>query len=165
MTAADLLFDTLAEFERSLGAIRWFCRVGLMDDDSADRLASWEDWAGPEAHSVQQLFDPLSELIDPTMNLADSTALQAIFDRVRSYVMDVASACVPYDPNEDAWHAPTTAVWHAGSLAGLMAMYVALGREAPPNVPVQWSWFCRGHWPAALAAPHPHSHSDRLVVL
>jgi len=165
MIVADLRFDDLAEFERSLGSIRWFCRIGLMDDDSAAHLGSWDDWPGPEAPSVQSLFDPLSELIDRTIGLSDLPVLQAIFERVRSNVVDAASVLVPYDPNQDAWHAPTTAVWHASSLAGLMAMYVVLGIDAPPNVIVQWRWFCRGHWPAAVAGPQPQTSADRLVVL
>ncbi|MFN3652284.1 MAG: hypothetical protein ACK47B_22120 [Armatimonadota bacterium] len=62
---------------------------------------------------------------------------------------------MPYDPEQDCFHAPTQAVWHAAWTAGLVALCCFLGQPVPPELASQWHWFSEGHWPCGWVGDFP----------
>jgi hypothetical protein len=151
------------EFILELEQVPWFSRLGqAIDDESVERIRSWDDWPGPEdprverLHLDQQLFYDALRAIHP--------AELAGFDALVSQIVAHASQFVAYEEESDAWHAPSTAVWHAAWTAALAAHYHKVGREMPATIRDQWKWFRLGHWPAAYRAVSAEDKPEGLVV-
>jgi len=149
-----VLVRQLEEFEASLQTIPWFQRIGEALDATVSRLKLWDDWPGPEDESVECLCSWQQDFHDAIVGQVHDApnSLEAIFLRVRDRVIELSKNSVPYDASEDAWHAPTSAVWMAGWTAGLVALCLATGRVIPPILEAQWRWYKVGRWPGALAA-------------
>jgi hypothetical protein len=146
---------TLDAFLAQLEEVEWFSNLGAPTPPDARvvRMLDWDDWPGPEEPAVEKLTYQQQELLDRIMaETNESEELGALWDRVYETVFQRASPRVPYDPDQDAWHAPTAAVWSANWTAGLVALCLRTGRELPPELREQWRWFIRGHWPAGYAS-------------
>jgi hypothetical protein len=158
---------TVREFEAALEDVRWFARIGAPTDEGVPRLATWDDWPGPESPLVERIHLEQQELYDAIVisSAGGGAALEGVFDRIRQRVLALAGTTVPYEPNEDAWHPPTSAVWHAAWTAGLMALCISTGRTPPRALASQWEWFTRGHWPAAYSSDPPDGSAAAFVVL
>lgn len=158
----------LDEFLVQLREIPWFARVGRTDpsDSRVVRLSRWEDWPGPQEPSIAVLNERQQALHDAILGEAGDRAgdLRDLWDRVQAIVLDAASRLVPFDPDEDTWHAPTAAVWQAAWTAGLVALCLASGRAVPLDLLEQWDWFARGHWPCGYADLGPDDQVGPLLV-
>jgi hypothetical protein len=142
----------LAKFLTELKSIPWFRHIGkpLPADAAVKQLRQWEDWPGPEEPAIFQLSQRQQALYDDIMTTSEErrAELSRLWDRVHQIVFRLASPVVPYDPERDAWHAPTAAVWQAAWTAGLIALTILLRRPIPTELQEQGNWFRLGHWPS-----------------
>jgi hypothetical protein len=90
-----------------------------------------------------------------------ATELKEMWDEVLQEVLRTASESVPYDSNQDTWHAPTTAVWFAAWTAALVVAHLFLSRPLPVDLLTQWRWYVEGRWPCAYAA-RTEEETDRF---
>ncbi len=112
------------------------------------RLYDWDEWPGPEDEAVLALSLRQQGLYDLLIPDADPPeALQRIWDQIHDCVVRRAATGVPFDPNHDAWHRPTTAVCQAAFTAGSVGLCLACDRPVPQEIEEQWHWFLKGHWP------------------
>jgi hypothetical protein len=58
---------------------------------------------------------------------------------------------VPFDADQDAWHAPTQCVWDAACWTALVACVLACGWAVPEDLVEVWNWYAAGHWPSGFA--------------
>jgi hypothetical protein len=156
---------TTAEFESRLAETAWFTALGAPSpwDEGCVRIRDWDDWPGPE-NALGEAFGLMGqEFRDAVVATGDRPAaeLDAVFDRVGEAVMTRARAAVPFDPDEDAWHAPTQCVWDAAYTAGVIATVLACGRPAPGDLVELWNWYEAGHWPGGFAAEPGDDPGDR----
>lgn len=141
---------TVGEFERVLARVAWFAHLGEPSpwDGGCVRISAWEQWPGPEnalgetfALSFQDIRHGIFAACSPTP--ADD--LQVLFDRVCAAVRNRAAAAVPlYDPEHDAWHAPTQCAWDAGYVGALIACVLACGWPVPEDLVEVWNWYEAG---------------------
>jgi len=136
--------------------IDWFSRVGLfLPDFSGERIASWEQWPGPDSPTVEQLAVDLQSIKDDLER--QDPDLMKDWDHCLAKVVAKISASVPdWSADEDAWHSPTSAVWHGAWVSVLQSALVRSRRPVPTMLADQIAWFARGHWPAAYS-PTPVS--------
>jgi hypothetical protein len=155
-------------FLAELASIPWFENVGkpVPSGSGVKCISTWEEWPGPEDPPTGQLFDRQQLLHDSIMSLAGNRreALAALWDRIANAVRNLAAPHVPYDPEQDSWHGPTMAVWHAGWTAGLIALCRETGRPVPPELQELWQWFVRGHWPCGFTCLVDEDESGPLLV-
>jgi len=153
----------VATFLAQLENIAWFGQIGqrLPASDKSHQIFRWVDWPGPEEPSVfsihdrqQALYDELTE----TVPQQDKAAASEFWNAVQASVLRSASTAVPYDPGQDAWHAPTTAVGHAAWTAGLVGLCLLLQHPIPQDVQAQWNYFLQGHWPCAWEGDYPEGN-------
>jgi hypothetical protein len=134
-------------FISSLPTVAWFAAIGThVSEPNTVAMASWDEWPGPDSKDVERISlgqQAMRDLLEQRHPDAMSD-----FDAVVGRVVAIASKRVPFDPEEDAWHAPTTAVWHAAWTAALYASHLRLRIAVPAELTAQWVWFERGHWPA-----------------
>jgi hypothetical protein len=155
------------EFLRSLALVPWFSRLGEPSprDHQVARIRDWHEWRGPRSPQVQALgprsqvwYDELIEAAGPRKQ-----EVEALWERIRLAVFEHACGAVPFDPEEDTWHGPTAAVWHAAWVAGVVGCSILLGREIPSEAMDQWGWLVEGHWPCGYA--HDPDEGDPVVLL
>lgn len=160
--------SAVGKFLADLESIPWFKNIGrpLPPDAVAERLRRWEDWLGPEEPAVLELFDRQQARYDElTVGCHGRRAeLQSLWDQVHKIVFARASVAVPYSPDEDSWHGPTAAVWAAAWTAGLVALYICLGRPIPDDLQQQWNWYLLGHWPAGYTAVRNEGRHGPLLI-
>ena len=143
-------------FLAELATIPWFARLGhpLPEGDVA-RIRDWDEWAGPEEESGRIIALSLrhQEWHDALLAAHPErrAELEALWSRVTGRVMGSATKSVPYDPEADAWHGPTAALWQAVWTAGLSAWHLACDEPLPADLAQQWAWYARGHWPCGYA--------------
>jgi hypothetical protein len=158
---------SIEDFVEGLKSIPWFCNIGrsAAEDSECCRIHRWEEWPGPADPAVSDVHMRQQALFEDTMNAAGNhrEELQALWHRIHAVVIAAAAATVPFDPQQDAWHAPTTAVWHAAWTAGLVALCRQCGRPIPADLQEQWTWFSRGHWPCGYVGEES-THVPRLLV-
>ena len=144
--------DLLAELE----VIPWFSNLGrpTPDDAGVARMATWEDWPGPEEPTITEMSYQQQELFDQIMAEAGEqrAELAELWSHIHAEVFRRATRAVPFDPALDAWHGPTLAVWAAAWTAGLIGLCLRIGRPFPPELQEQWSWYARGHWPSGYTS-------------
>ena len=166
MTTAEL--GSVEDFLAKVESLPWFRNLGQPNpsDSRVKRIYRWEDWPGPEEPSVSELAFRQQALYDDLMRAAgeDREQLSAFWDRIHTVVFRVAAPAVPYDPQQDTWHAPTAAVWQAAWTAGLMGLCLQVRRPIPPDLLEQWEWFVRGHWPAGYASVSADGRLGLLLV-
>jgi hypothetical protein len=160
--------STIDGFLAQLRGIPWFANLGRPspEDSAVGRIDRWEDWPGPEEPSVAALHERQQEMYDSIMREPEIPRddLRALWDRIHAVVFESATPRVPYDPDQDSWHGPSAAVWHAAWTAGLVGLYLRSGRPIPPDLQEQWSWFVRGHWPCGSASVVPNERIVPLLV-
>lgn len=156
-------------FLDELETIPWFGRIGdpLDGDPSIDRLRRWEDWPGPKEPGVDELARRHQALYDAILADAgdERHQLLELWDRIHQVVLHAAASRVPYDPDQDCYHAPSTAVWFAIWTAGLVGWCLKTGRPIPEDLGEQWLWLRRGHWPAGYAWVDSAGQTGPLLVL
>jgi hypothetical protein len=152
--------DSLDEFVASLSSVPWFSRIGNAPAD-VPHIASWDKWAGPEDDFVITVATDQQAIYDAFCVTSNRLPpeLQSTWDSVHQCVFDRATLLVPYDPDEDAWHPPTAAVWDAAWTACLVALHIQTGRPVPQLLAVRWKWFLGGHWPCS----YTDSPEDNVV--
>lgn len=139
----------VAEFRKALEKITWFLSIGKPESGMV-RINTWEDWPGPEDPCVVSIHIAQQECYDSFFSATDRAGdFEEIWNSILSVVMNLAKRSVPYSEDEDSWHGPTTAVWHAGWTAALVALHLEAQREIPDELLKQWKWFCAGRWPCA----------------
>ncbi|MBX9627802.1 MAG: hypothetical protein K2X82_28650 [Gemmataceae bacterium] len=143
--------DLIAQIE----AVSWFSNVGRPTpaDAGVGRIWRWEDWPGPDDLGVQvigELAEGLHDLISAATG-KPRTDLSELWDRIHAAVFRAAAHRIPYDPQQDCYHGPTTAVWAAAWTACLVGLYLHTGRFIPPDLREHWAWYARGHWPCAYS--------------
>jgi hypothetical protein len=155
--------STPAEFKQALSNIHWFSHIGD-ETEYPYSIGDWEDWLGPEDPMVMPLGSWQQELYDGLLASAGdkATELKELWDEVLDKVLQTASKSVPYDASQDAWHAPTTAVWSAAWTAALVVSFLFLSRPLPVDLITQWRWYVKGRWPCAYAA-RTEEGADRFL--
>lgn len=158
----------VAQFIEDLEAVPWFKNVGqpLPPGTNARQLLRWEDWPGPEEPAIFELSERQEALHDELLSSAPERReqLEKLWQRIGEIVIRLGASAVPYDANEDSWHAPTTAVWQASWTAGLVAWCVFLGRQVPGDLQEQWRWFMLGHWPSGYSVVWADERLGPLLV-
>lgn len=155
MNEAAVNNRSVEDFLAQLETISWFGNLGnpILPRSGVEQIYRWEDWPGPEEPPILELSLRQQILYDSIMSDAGEQQgdLSALWDRIHAVVFRAAAPKVPYDPQQDSWHGPTTAVWQAAWTAGLIGLCLQLGRFVPPELEEQWIWFLRGHWPSGYA--------------
>jgi hypothetical protein len=158
----------LTKFLIELGSIPWFSNIGksLPADTAAKQLRRWEDWPGPEEPTISELHERQQVLYEDMMAESEGRRkeLLELWDRVHKTALTFASLAVPYDPDQDAWHGPTMAVWQAAWTAGLIAWCIYLRRPIPKDLQEQWKWFVLGHWPSGYSVVWANDRLGPLLV-
>ena len=158
----------LVNFLDYLERIPWFGNVGkpLPAGTSAKQLRGWEDWPGPEEPPIFELAERHQALYEALLKGAERrrAELSRLWEHVREIVFRRALPAVPCDPEQDAWHAPTTAVWQAAWTAALVAWCLRLGCPIPAELQEQWDWFAGGHWPSGYTIVWPDDRLGPLLV-
>ena len=156
------------DFLAALEEVPWFANVGksTAHDSDVQRFYRWEDWPGPETPTSDEMNSRQQALYDLIMNDAgDQTELLTeLSGRIHAIVFRLACPVVPYDAKQDAWHGPTSAVWHAAWIAGLVGLCIQTGTDVPDDLLKQWDWFAAGHWPTANAIIGENCEPKGLLV-
>jgi|SRR6516162_4126631 hypothetical protein len=145
----------ITAFLQEVASIPWFRNIGkpLPPDSRAKPIFQWKDWPGPEDPAIIELSQRHQSLHDSILAQfkIEREDLLAIWDRVNEAVFFYASPALPYSEEEDAWHGPTAALWHAAWTAGLIAWCVHLCQPIPADLQEQWEWYVLGRWPAGYS--------------
>jgi hypothetical protein len=143
----------------------WFAHLGEPSpwDGGCVRMGAWDQWPGPENALGEAFAQASGDLRDGIFAACSPAAgdLQVRFDRVHALVMSRAGAAVPFDPEQDAWHAPTQCVWDAAWVAALIACVLACSRPVPDDLVELWNWYAAGHWPSGFAGEPDDMPGDR----
>lgn len=154
---------------RELETIPWFSRIGQPQEPEpgVERLRGWEDWPGPLAPAVDELFRRQQALHDQLLAESGAARPQLLdsWSQVHRTVLEAAASRVPYDPDQDCFHAPTAAVWTAAWTAGLVGWCGYLRRPVPADLAEQWRWLQWGCWPAGYAWVDDQGRTGPLLVL
>lgn len=148
--------ESAEAFVARLPAVPWFTALGEpLSDPHVPRIDHWHEWKGPESADGEVIALSLRHQEWHDQLLAAHPQREAELDdlwqRVHDHVMTTAAPNAPYDPDADAWHAPTLAVWQAVWTAGLVAWHLACDEPIPRDLQAQWTWYVRGHWPCGYA--------------
>jgi hypothetical protein len=169
-TRRDLPFAAvgLAELERRLLGVSWFASLGKPSrwDNGCVRISRWDQWPGPEHPPIAAAALAAQAIHDAVFAAADASAAAALhgtFDRVHALVLERARTAVPFDPDEDTWHAPTQCVWDAAYWTALVACVLACGWTVPEDLVEVWNWYAAGHWPSGFA-DEPEDGPGRQLV-
>jgi hypothetical protein len=157
----------IERFLADLESVPWFSNIGkeIPPEFTIKRLSSWEVWPGPEDIGISELSLMQQSLFDEIMATSDNKGhLVDLWDKIHEIVVRVAKTKVPYDPDKDAWHAPTLAVWQAAWTAGLIGLCLATNRPIPMDLQEQWDWFLRGHWPSGYSKVWANERLGPLLV-
>ena len=147
----------MKDFERELAQMAWFTHLGEPSpgDGGSARLSGWDQWPRPEDALVLELALNCQDLhgrIFASCPPASAGHLQVLFDRVDADVVNRAGKAVPlFDPEQDAWHAPSECAWDAGYATALIACAVTCGWPVPEDLAEVWNWYRAGHWPSGFA--------------
>jgi len=159
---------TVGDFLAQLESVPWFSNIGRRTppDAGVERLSAWEQWPGPEEPAIEKLSSQHQEQYDRIMAEAGNNraALTELWETIHATVFRRATSQVPYDPNQDAWHGPTTAVWQAAWTAGLVGLCLRTSRPVSPELLEQWRWYTRGHWPSGYASLRSDGRAGPLLV-
>ena len=145
-----------AEFEHRLRTVPWFANLGRPSqwDRGCVRIARWDQWPGPEHPPVAAAAQAAQAIRDAAFAAVGAPAaggLRDTFDRVHALVLERARTAVPFDDDQDAWHAPTQCVWDAAYWTALVACVLACGWPVPDDLVEAWNWYAAGHWPSGFA--------------
>ena len=107
---------TVEAVEAAARAIPWLERLGAPTEFDAERIGDWDGWHGPEDRATAAYDARLLALRVAVKRAVRGLERPEVIERmeaVGAIVHERASAAVPYDPEEDPWHAPTNATWSA----------------------------------------------------
>jgi hypothetical protein len=144
--------ETASSFVTGLASVPWFVNVGLDSDEDASvaRIRSFDEWGGPEDLTGALLHERLERWSDVLTAMPSDSEWPALEARVQDLVTTRGSWNVPFDPDEDPlWHPPTACVGFASFVSGLLTCHLRSQKPIPDELAEMWSWFARGHWPAA----------------
>jgi hypothetical protein len=163
-----VIANDVNQFIRALPDVPWFLNLGEPHprDLEVIRIYSWDDWPGPEGGWCDWL-GRYSAVVRERIE-ADHSArqgeLDALWQKIEGTVLRLASGNVPlFDPDEDAWHGPTTCVWSAAYTACLVSWHLLLSCPLPERVVTEWDWYAAGHWPCDFAE-EPPGYLDESAV-
>jgi hypothetical protein len=159
---------SVEKFIEQLEAVPWFANLGKPSprDEEVFRIYHWDTWPGPEdpgselhAAFLQHWHD---DLFQPGKGLSD---LRQAWEAIEGAALRLAKASVPYKEEEDTWHGPTAAAWHAAYTAALVGCTLRRDGRLKPSADArmqwtlsnEWSWFLAGHWPCQYYWPWGHS--------
>jgi hypothetical protein len=149
--------DSLREFLYQLPTIPWFEHIGEADNSMAKVrwLRTWHDWPGPEAPGVEAAAMRAQDLKHYLEEEANRRGVDigSTWDTTESAARTHARNALPYDPEQDAWHAPTQSAWDAGWYAALVACHLQLELQVPIDLGRIWDLFKLGHWPCGYVTP------------
>jgi hypothetical protein len=127
---------------------------------SNPRISQWDAWSGPEdpralaiAMRQQELHDIV---VSPEKEQEWDASLELVVDHVRTLI--------PYDADEDAWYAPTTAAWSAAWIFSLEQFHDTSRIQLPADISAQLVWYERGHWPCALVDGASGANMEDYVI-
>ena len=141
-------------FLAELKTIPWFANLGKpLPDQGIQRINEWKEWGGPETEPNEVFFQGLQLLRNNCegRHRFQKKDLKKVWDDVYGQVVKAAAEPVPYDETEDAWHAPTAAVWDAAFTAACMALFLYVNDPLPVFLEEHWAWFKKGHWHCGFA--------------
>jgi hypothetical protein len=143
-------------FISGLESIPWFRNIGkpTPSDAGVERICSWDEWPGPEEPGISALSDRQQALYDSLTrdSRGETDPRTLLWNRIHEAVFRTAAPKVPYDANQDCYHAPSMAVWQAAWTAGLVGLCHYSAQPIPPELHEQWEWFVRGHWPSGYVS-------------
>ncbi|MBY0546887.1 MAG: hypothetical protein K2W95_06320 [Candidatus Obscuribacterales bacterium] len=158
---------TLEQFEAHIKKIRWMTNCGKPNhrDQTVKRIASWDDWVGPESEGCDRLNDIIGIWQEQVIQILGERAEKALghANKIESRVYDTVKKAVPHKSDDDIWFAPNAAVALSAYSAKLVALYVIAGAPLPDMLADLWQWFAEGHWPCSCA--FGSDDDDILVVL
>jgi hypothetical protein len=174
LTAANTRLDQpfaavgLAQFERRLLGVSWFASLGKPSrwDGGCVRIQGWDQWPGPEHPPIEAAAlagQAIHDAVFAAVGGSAAAGLHGTFDRVHALVLERARTAVPFDPDRDAWHAPTQCVWDAAYWAALVACVLACGWAVPQDLVEVWNWYAAGHWPSGFADESGDGPGRQLV--
>src|SRR5215813_4240891 len=122
---SEELMINIESFLIEIDQIPWFANVGKPSelDGQALRITSWEAWPGPETPGSGLMAEAQQERRTRLLAAGDPPQIEALWQRIHEWVFIRAKPRVHWKDNEDAWHAPTTAVLQAAwnALVGISA--------------------------------------------
>ncbi len=144
------------EFYEQILKIQWFSNVGERNqrDTTVKRITDWSEWNGPETELNGEFAEWLSFRKEQiyVKNFEKRQQLKDVFDRTEEFVRkQILKGYWLYDPEEDAWHGPTTCVWAASFTFALIGLYVFLECPLPDRLIEEEYWYASGHWPCDYA--------------
>jgi hypothetical protein len=157
---------TVPDFLREVQAVPWFSNLGQpIPESNVPRIYKWDEWPGPLDDEILECSLRQQRLYDQIMGPSEAPeTLQRIWDDIHALVFRDAAPKVRFDPLEDAWHAPSAAVWHAAWTAGLIGLCLQTGHPIPDDLQEQWQWFLKGHWPSGYASLKADGEPGPLLV-
>ena len=160
--------SSLSDYLARLDTVPWFSTIGtpIPESPGVPRISGWDEWPGPEDDNVSALaLRQQAPLRRDHGRWLPNHLLKRTWDQIHEAVFRRVLLAVPYDPAQDAWHAPSSAVWQAAWTAGLVGLCLAAGRSIPEDLQTQWQWFLRGHWPCGYKSVGDDGQPGPLVVL
>jgi hypothetical protein len=159
-----------AQFRGLLARVPWFARLGEPHprDDSVERIASWDQWGGPESGGAEPIGGEQSAWRDGLIETTPARSrarLERLWDEVTAEGFRAIDAVFREDLDGDPWHGPTNAAGHAAWLAATIACYRDRDRPIPGNALRQWAWFARGHWPCQYSEDDELRYDDGRPVI
>jgi hypothetical protein len=159
------------QFLKQLEALPWFENLGQPNawDTEVKRIYSWAEWPGPFQPGVAALNEKCApmwreHLFSGFTTKQERYGMEALWEEFQQAVIKQAAVKVPYDPDQDYHHAPTTCVWMAAWMAALVGCYYCTQRTVPLEVQAFWRWYQRGHWPCGYARQPRGKRPGKLLV-
>lgn len=149
------------QLESRIKNIPLFKSVGLPPPGAGNpRISQWDEWAGPEDPGCEAIALRQQDLHDALLPPeAEQDWLAAL-----QLVVDHAATLIPYDPDEDAWHPPTTAAWGAAWTFALEQLCLSQEVSLPDDLKAQLEWYERGHWPCSLIDGSTGTNLEDYVI-
>jgi hypothetical protein len=145
---------SLEAVEALVRSIPWLRRLGEPSPYDAELIDDWEGWNGPEDRETERFDQRLLALrvaADRGIRGMERSDVGERMEAVGRLVHERSAAAVPFDPEEDPWHAPTNATGASAYVAETLTGYAAFGWPVPADLRLIWSWYEAGHWPCAMA--------------
>jgi hypothetical protein len=144
-----------------ISSLPLFANVGrIILDVSVSRIASWDDWTGPEDPLVGEIHIRQQEIHDSIIAAEE----EEVWADSLNAAVTLLSKVVPYDSNQDTYFGPNMAVWHAAWTFALEVAHVTKRLRCPPEIEGQVQWFANGHWPRALKQSGKMQTANDYVV-
>ena len=146
----------IESFLMEIDDVPWFANVGKPSelDGQALRITSWEAWPGPETPGSELMAEADKDRRARLLAPGDPPQIEALWQRIHERVFMQAIPRVPWKDGEDAWYAPSTAVWGAAWKAALVGISGSLGIDLDQGnlggewtLAAEWRWLRAGHWP------------------